>query len=147
MVALRHEDDRRSTAGRRRRHLRIVRPQVLPLVRRDTLPEHTDYRDTGCELSPSCLGCSTDRCKHDDPPRPRRASLAARDREIALLRHRHAMPISMLADAYGVTPRTIFRILSEQQAAQNKQQAANSKGRCSAEIREQKAEARRRTVN
>jgi hypothetical protein len=128
MVALRHEDDRRRTAVRPRRHLRIVPTQVLPLVRRDTLPEHTDYRDTGCELSPSCLACTLDHCKDDAPPRPRRAGLAARDREIALLRHRHGVPISRLAGAYGLTPRTIFRILSEQRPAENKQQTANSKG-------------------
>jgi hypothetical protein len=102
--------------------LRIVRPQVFPLVRRDTLPEHTDYRDTGCELSRSCLGCSIERCKHDDPPRPRRASLAARDREIAMLRHRHGAPVSMLAGAYGVTTRTIFRILSEQRPGESRAQ-------------------------
>jgi hypothetical protein len=127
MVALRHEDERCRTDARPRRHLRIVPTQALPLVRRDTLPEHTDYRDTGCELSPSCLACTLDHCKDDDPPRPRRAGLAARDREIALLRHRHGVPISRLAGAYGVTPRTIFRILSEQRAAQSREQRAESR--------------------
>ena len=64
MVALRDEHDRRRII-RRRTHLRIVHPQPLPLVRRDTLPEHTDYRDTGCDLSRSCLRCPLARCKYD----------------------------------------------------------------------------------
>ena len=86
----------------------------LPLVRRDTLPEHADYRDTGCELSPSCQHCPLDACKYDSPLTLRRAKMAARDREIAMFRRRLRIPIDMLAETYGVTTRTIFRILSEQ---------------------------------
>ncbi|MFI5178423.1 MAG: hypothetical protein ACHQO8_07670 [Vicinamibacterales bacterium] len=42
----------------------------------------------------------------------------ARDREIALIRQRHRAPIAALADTYGRTRRSIFRILSEQREGQ-----------------------------
>jgi len=115
MVALRHEDER---PRGRRAHLRLLPPrtQPLPLVRRDTLPEHADYRDTGCAASPSCLGCTLERCKDDEPRRPRNPGAAARDREIALLRRRYRAPIGLLAETYGLTRRSIFRILNEQGA-------------------------------
>ena len=34
-------------------------------IRRDALPEYVDYRDTGCELAPSCLNCPFIRCRYD----------------------------------------------------------------------------------
>ncbi|MDP9236624.1 MAG: hypothetical protein M3P30_04355 [Chloroflexota bacterium] len=118
MVALRQEDGRRRSHTRVRLRFIDAEPEPmlepLPLVRRDTLPEHVDYRDTGCELSPSCQHCPLEHCKYDAPVTLRRAMMAARDREIAVLRRRHRAPIDMLAETYGVTTRTIFRILSEQ---------------------------------
>ncbi len=36
-------------------------------IRREALPEHADYRDTGCELYESCLSCPFVRCRHDYP--------------------------------------------------------------------------------
>lgn len=126
MVVALHRDDGsgRWDAGRedfsRRRvrsgvrpRLHIVQPQTLALVRRDTLPEHAEYRDTGCELSPSCLACPLARCQYDDRGGVRRLVTAARDREIALLRTRHQAPINTLARTYGLTRRSIFRILRE----------------------------------
>jgi hypothetical protein len=75
------------------------------------LPEYVAYRDTGCELAPSCLHCPLPRCKHDQPGGARRLVTDARDREIAALRRRHAASVEELADAYGLTRRSIFRIL------------------------------------
>ena len=37
----------------------------IPLV--DRRPEETHYRDTGCELAPSCLQCPMERCVYDEP--------------------------------------------------------------------------------
>jgi hypothetical protein len=109
MVALRHDLGAKTVRPAR---LRLVPGGALPLVRRDTLPEHAEYRDTGCELAPSCLRCPMRYCKFDEP----RANAATRDRdrEIAALRRRHGAPIDMLAGTYGLTRRSIFRILSEQ---------------------------------
>ncbi|HZP58345.1 MAG TPA: hypothetical protein VFC53_12455 [Dehalococcoidia bacterium] len=117
MVAL--SDDRRRGPERMTRarppamRLRVVEPPAAR-VREDALPEHTDYRDTGCELSPSCLRCPLARCKYDEPSKRGRGNAnARRDREIALLRRRHHAPIDLLARTYGVSRRTIFRILRD----------------------------------
>ena len=108
MVALR---ERREEWEHRERRLRIVEGRPLPLVRRDTLPDYADYRDTGCDLAPACQRCPLRRCKDDEPAAP--SSTHARDREIAMLRRRHRVPIDMLAGTYGLTRRSIFRILRE----------------------------------
>ncbi|HYM15768.1 MAG TPA: hypothetical protein VEZ14_09420 [Dehalococcoidia bacterium] len=114
MVAERRLDVPPQTGERPRPRLRIVAGGPLPMVRRDALPEDTDYRDTGCDAAPSCLRCPLARCKYDEPPRPRPADAVARDREIALIRRRYGVPIKELARAYGLTRRSIFRILREQ---------------------------------
>ena len=31
----------------------------------DTLPEYFPYRDDGCDVSTSCLGCPLPQCKYD----------------------------------------------------------------------------------
>lgn len=127
MVALHQDDDNRITAHEPWRvtahgsqpppaapHLRLIPASVLPRVRADALPDHTDYRDTGCELSASCLACPLDRCKYDEPVSARRTGIERRDREIALIRRKHRAPIMALAGAYGISRRTVFRILREQ---------------------------------
>ena len=119
MVALREhreERERRVRPDRLRRavrpsRLRLVEGDALPLVRRDTLPEHAEYRDTGCDLAPSCLRCPMRRCQFDEPSPD--VAVHARDREIAMLRRRHRVPIDMLAGTYGLTRRSIFRILRD----------------------------------
>lgn len=115
MVALRNEDE-----GRERRspaHLRVLTAAPFPpRVRIDALPEHTDYRDTGCDLSASCLECPLARCKYDEPGGARALTMAARDREIALLRRKYRAPIDKLSSTYGVSRRTIFRVLAEARA-------------------------------
>jgi hypothetical protein len=128
MVALHRDDD-----GRISGHLPQPRPVedspgravakgdlclipnvALPRVRIDALPDHADYRDTGCEVSPRCQICPLDRCKYDEPASARRAGIERRDREIAMIRRKHRAPIMALARTYGVSRRTVFRILREQ---------------------------------
>ena len=95
--------------------LRTTWTAPLPLVRRDMLPENAAYPDTGCDLFASCLRCPLARCRFDEPPGGlRRLMIETRDREIALIRRRHRAPINALAQTYGLTRRSIFRILSEQ---------------------------------
>lgn len=114
MVAIRREEiDRERRAGGRPA-LRIVEPPPRR-VREDALPEHTEYRDTGCDLAASCLACPLARCKHDDPGGMARVTMAARDREIAYLRRRYGAPVDMLARTYGLSRRTIFRIMRREE--------------------------------
>jgi len=108
MVALRDDQERRPQV---RAWLRLVDGGALPLVRRDTLPDYADYRDTGCDVAPACLRCPLRRCQYDEPPAS--SAMHARDREIVMLRRRHGAPIDMLAGTYGLTRRSIFRILRD----------------------------------
>jgi hypothetical protein len=108
----------------RRAPLRLVvapPAEVAARVRPDALPEHTEYRDSGCELSKSCLACPLSRCKYDASVGSRKLAVEPRDREIAYLRRRYRAPIAMLATNYGLTRRTIFRILREQRSADMEQ--------------------------
>jgi hypothetical protein len=120
MVALRDDDQRRNEDERRRVRrarvhvrLRAIGIDTPELVRDEALPEHADYRDTGCELSPSCLRCPLPRCKYDDTATSRQVATAARDREIALLRRKYRAPVYMLMQTYGLSRRSIFRIVRE----------------------------------
>jgi hypothetical protein len=53
--------------------------------RGDALPEHLEYRDTGCSVSSSCLGCPLPRCRYDMPGGARAILNQARDAEIRRL--------------------------------------------------------------
>ncbi len=114
MVALRTDDTttRVRILYNGRRELRAVEA-IPPLVREDALPERATYRDTGCELSRTCRACPLERCKYDAPGGAHRLRVSARDREISTLRRRHGVPVDMLADTYGLSRRSIFRILKE----------------------------------
>jgi len=80
-------------------------------VREDALPEHIRYRDQGCDIYPSCLTCPLPRCRYDEPGGARALFNQTRDREILHLRRRQGLPIATLAHRYGVSRRTVFRIL------------------------------------
>ncbi len=80
-------------------------------VRADALPEHTRYRDDGCDIHPHCLTCPLARCRYDEPGGLRSLLNAGRDREIAELRLR-GVPVDDLAGRFGISRRTVFRILS-----------------------------------
>ena len=110
MVAAR-TDTREIRRARNRIHLRLVRIDDADRTREDALPEHADYRDTGCDLAPSCLRCPFERCKYDLKRSERSPSMHARDREIVLLRQKYRAPIHMLCQTYGLSRRSIFRIL------------------------------------
>jgi hypothetical protein len=84
-----------------------------PRVRKDMLPDGTDYADTGCELAKSCLRCPLARCKYDLAGGGRRLEVSERAREMAILRTKYNAPISLLMLAYGVSRRTVFRALLE----------------------------------
>ncbi|HXH23088.1 MAG TPA: helix-turn-helix domain-containing protein [Dehalococcoidia bacterium] len=80
--------------------------------RRDGLPEHTHYADTGCDLHPSCLSCPLARCRYDEPGGAR--AIAGRDRDEAILRARRqeGVTVEVLARRFGVSRRTVFRVLA-----------------------------------
>jgi hypothetical protein len=96
-----------STKPPRRRH--------GPMV--DALPEMFAYRDTGCKVSPSCLQCPLPRCKYDDPAWYRRYRLRGRNHQVWQTHQAERATIFELAHRFGVSPRTIHRVLSQPESA------------------------------
>jgi hypothetical protein len=79
-------------------------------VRGDTLPEETRYRDDGCAVNPTCLTCPLPRCRYDDD-RTLRAILNE-PRDLAIVEAKeNGVSIAEISSRFGVSKRTIFRIL------------------------------------
>lgn len=81
-----------------------------PRVRSDALPEFTRYRDSGCDVHPSCLTCPLPRCRYEEPGGLRALLNKTRDEQIAAQRAT-GMPVAELATRFGVSRRTVFRVL------------------------------------
>ena len=79
-------------------------------VRGDMLPEETRYRDDGCAVSASCLSCPLPRCRYDDNRTLRAILNEPRDLQIVELKEK-GMPVTEISARFGISKRTIFRIL------------------------------------
>lgn len=84
---------------------------MLAPVRSDTLPEHSTYRDDGCEVCRSCLECPLPMCKYDDPGWFQRESRRARDEAILCARRQEGLSVLVVAARFGVSTRTVHRVL------------------------------------
>ncbi len=80
--------------------------------RLDALPENTEYRDGGCDLYPSCLRCPLPQCRYDDPGGAAAMLRTGRDASILRLSERDGVPVERLAQMFGLSRRTVFRVLS-----------------------------------
>ena len=80
-----------------------------PLI--DRLPEFTAFRDQGCDLHPSCLSCPLPRCRYDDPGWLQREERGQRDAEILRARIAESLPVALLAARFGVSTRTVHRVI------------------------------------
>ncbi len=95
----------------------IRRPRI------DALPENTRYRDNGCDLYPSCLRCPLPRCRYEEPGGAPAMLRTGRDETIVRLSREQDLSVDELAARFGLSRRTIFRVLraarepSELQAA------------------------------
>lgn len=74
------------------------------------LPEYASYRDTGCELAPSCLECPLAICKYDDPHWGKRNLKARRNEEIVDMRAR-GMSVAQIATEVNTSERTVYRVI------------------------------------
>ena len=83
-----------------------------PVSNRRGSTDHSVFSDTGCELSPTCLGCTQVICKYDDPNWTGRLDLKARDAHIVKLRQ-DGMTVKDIAKEVGVSERTTYRVLLE----------------------------------
>ena len=80
----------------------------------DRLPENTSYRDTGCDLYASCLACPLPQCRYDEPGWVQRSERNGRYERILQFREAHPMPVAQLAAQFGISTRTIHRIVRRQ---------------------------------
>lgn len=87
-------------------------PLDLP-PRIDALPECTDYVDTGCDLYSSCLSCPLPRCRFDDPGGASAMLRVGRDEAILRCAEREGVTVDSLAEMFGLSRRTIFRVLKK----------------------------------
>ena len=84
---------------------------MLAPVRSDTLPEHSTYRDGGCEVCKSCLECPLPMCRYDDPGWLQRESRRSRDEAILRARREEGLAVPVVATRFGVSTRTVHRII------------------------------------
>jgi len=82
----------------------------------DRLPESMAFRDTGCDVHPSCLTCPLPQCRYDEPGWRQREERTERDVEIVRMRGRLGLSVEELAMRFGVSTRTVHRILGRSQA-------------------------------
>jgi len=76
----------------------------------DLLPEHLGYQDDGCDLFPSCLNCPLPRCRYDEPKRLQMGK-ELRNKEILHLHQKEGLKVEKLAQRFGVSKRTVYRII------------------------------------
>ncbi len=89
----------------------------MDLPEEDLLPEHSKYRDEGCEMAPSCLNCPFTCCVEDIPRGRQQQRKKLRNREIFGLFYTHGESIKQIARKLEVSERTVQRALKRMQAS------------------------------
>ena len=77
---------------------------------RDLLPEHIRYEDDGCDLFRSCLNCPLPQCRYDEPGR-KQMGKELRNKEMQHLHQTEGLKVEKLAQRFGVSKRTVYRII------------------------------------
>jgi len=77
----------------------------------DLPPEFCHYKDEGCDLAASCLGCPFPQCVYEQPGGKQRWLKTMRNREIIRLFTKEGKEIKDLALLFGVSTRTVQRAL------------------------------------
>jgi len=77
----------------------------------DLPPEYYQYRDNGCEFADSCLNCPFPECIYAQPGGKQRWLRDLRDKEVLRLFTTQGKGVKELALIFGVSRRTIQRIL------------------------------------
>ena len=77
----------------------------------DLPPEYCHYRDNGCEFADSCLNCPFPECIYAQPGGKQRWLRTLRDEAVLRLFTTHGKKVKDLALMFGVSRRTIQRIL------------------------------------
>ena len=77
----------------------------------DLPPEYCHYRDNGCEFADSCLNCPLPECIYAQPGGKQRWLKGLRDEAVLRLFTAQGKGVKELALMFGVSRRTIQRIL------------------------------------
>ena len=77
-----------------------------------TVGEYGNWRDTGCQLHPSCLSCPLERCIEEVPRGKQRLRLDSRAGAMSELR-RQGCTARQVAAAFGVSIRTVQRAMEK----------------------------------
>ncbi len=80
-------------------------------IERDLPPEYYRYQDGGCEFASFCLNCPFPKCIYDEPGGRQRWLKGLRDKEVAGLFATESKGVNELAVMFGVSQRTVQRIL------------------------------------
>lgn len=78
---------------------------------RDGLPEHYEYRDTGCEVAPRCLTCPLPECRYIGGRVSAPPINVERNAQIIALRAQ-GVPLLTIAATVGKSKRTVLRVLA-----------------------------------
>ena len=89
-------------------------------VRKNMYPEELigsgPYRDTGCDVIETCLGCPLPRCLEELTGEEYWSTrLQSRDADIVRLRKR-GMRVAKIASKHGVSVRTVHRVCTKEKA-------------------------------
>lgn len=79
-------------------------------VRQDALPEAMSYPDDGCAVNPTCLHCPLAKCVYDLPS-GMTSIIRLRQQMQALAMRGKGATIEQVANALGLSKRTVFRYL------------------------------------
>ncbi len=79
----------------------------------DLPPEYCHYQDNGCEFADSCLDCPFPDCLYDQPGGKQHWLKALRDEAVLRLFDEQGKKVKELALMFGVSRRTIQRILKQ----------------------------------
>lgn len=80
---------------------------------RTPLEEPWEYKDEGCEFSPSCLCCPFPHCLQEEAGGKRHRQKKGRDEEVLKMRREQRKSVPELARKFRLSRRTIYRILKE----------------------------------
>jgi len=77
----------------------------------DLPPEYCHYQDSGCEFADSCLNCPFPKCIYDEPGGKQHWLKNLRDEAVLRLSIDQGKTVKELAVMFGVSQRTIQRVL------------------------------------
>jgi DNA-binding NarL/FixJ family response regulator len=88
----------------------------------DIIPDDINWKDTGCEIYPSCLNCPLDKCMEEEPRGKQRLRMLSRSHRMAELRQ-EGKSIPEIARCFQVSPRTVQRALARVKEVNESNQA------------------------